>query len=115
VEPCPIDLPISLCVNESGVVPSSSPNFGRLGDMHINKDGSKTMNGDDQKIVHRWNHEVEKPTWVTQSSANIGDVLDHLKLGLDDGTTPDSLIHKDIGKSVGHGFSKFVNPLNFVF
>jgi hypothetical protein len=37
------------------------------------------------------NHEVEKPTWVTQSSANIGDVLDHLKLGLDDGTTPDSL------------------------
>jgi hypothetical protein len=43
---------------------------GRLGDMHINKDGSKTMNGDDQKIVHRWNHEVEKPTWVTQSSAN---------------------------------------------
>jgi hypothetical protein len=50
----------------------------------------------------RWNYELEKPTWVTQSSANIGDVLDHLKLGLDDGTTPDSLIHKDIGKSVGH-------------
>ncbi|VVH62213.1 hypothetical protein BSPWISOX_1455, partial [uncultured Gammaproteobacteria bacterium] len=79
---------------------------GRLGDIHINKDGSKTMNGDDQKIVHRWNHEVEKPTWVTQSSANIGDVLDHLKLGLDDGTTPDSLTYKDIGKSIGHGSTK---------
>jgi hypothetical protein len=58
------------------------------------------------KIVHRWNHEVEKPTWVTQSSANIGDVLDHLKLGLDDGTTPDSLTYKDIGKSIGHGSTK---------
>jgi hypothetical protein len=66
VEPCPIDLPISLCINESGVYANQlytrkylrdTSVTGRLGDMHINKDGSKTMNGDDQKIVHRWNHD----------------------------------------------------------
>jgi hypothetical protein len=27
-------------------------------------------------------------------------------LGLDDGTTPDSLTYKDIGKSIGHGSTK---------
>jgi hypothetical protein len=51
----------------------------------------------DQKIIHRWNYELEKSTWTTQSSKNIGKVLEHLKLGLDDETTPDSLTHKDIG------------------
>jgi hypothetical protein len=51
--------------------------------------------------VHRWNYELEKSTWTTQSSKNIGDVLDRLKLGLDDKTalnTPDTLTHEDIGK-----------------
>jgi hypothetical protein len=33
---------------------------GRLGDMHINENGSKTMGDRDQKIVHRWNYELEK-------------------------------------------------------
>jgi hypothetical protein len=42
------------------------------------------MNSDDQKIIHRWNHESQKSTWTTQSSNNVGKVLDHLKLGLDD-------------------------------
>jgi hypothetical protein len=32
---------------------------------------------------------------------NIGKVLEHLKLGLDDETTPDSLTHKDIGAPIG--------------
>jgi hypothetical protein len=41
---------------------------GRLGDMQVNKDGTKTMNSDDQKIIHRWNHESQKSTWTTQSS-----------------------------------------------
>jgi hypothetical protein len=49
--------------------------------MHINENGSKTMGDRDQKIVHRWNYELEKSTWTTQSSKNIGDVLDRLKLG----------------------------------
>jgi hypothetical protein len=41
---------------------------------------------DDQKIIHRWNHESQKSTWTTQSSNNVGKVLDHLKLGLDNET-----------------------------
>jgi hypothetical protein len=67
---------------------------------------------------------------TTESSNNISKVLEHLKLGLNDETTPDSLMYKDIGESIGRGsmkiafkifwrfnahFSKFVNPLNFVF
>jgi hypothetical protein len=39
-------------------------------------------------------------------SLSVSKVLDHLKLGLNDETTPDSLTHKDIGKSVGHGSMK---------
>jgi hypothetical protein len=35
------------------------------------------MNSDDQKIIHRWNHESQKSTWTTQSSNNVGKVLDH--------------------------------------
>jgi formamidopyrimidine-DNA glycosylase len=54
----------------------------------VNEDGSKTMNDKDQKIIHRWDYEFGKPTWTTQSSKNIGKVLEHLKLGLDDETTP---------------------------
>jgi hypothetical protein len=49
-----------------------------------------------QKIIHRWDYGRAKPTWTTQSSKNISKVLDHLKLGLNDETTPDSLAHKDI-------------------
>jgi hypothetical protein len=79
---------------------------GRLGDMHINKDGSKVMSDKDQKIIHRWNYKFEKSTWTTESSKNVGDVLDSLKLGLDNKTTPDSLMHTDIGKSIGHGSTK---------
>jgi hypothetical protein len=30
------------------------------------------MNDKDQKIIHRWNYELEKSTWATQSSKNIG-------------------------------------------
>jgi hypothetical protein len=73
---------------------------GRLGDMHINKDGSKTMGSRDQKIVYRWNYEYKKSIWATERSANTPDVLDNLKLGLDDATTPDSLTHKDLGQSI---------------
>ncbi|VVH63380.1 hypothetical protein BSPWISOX_1427, partial [uncultured Gammaproteobacteria bacterium] len=79
---------------------------GRLGDIQVNEDGSKTMNDKDQKIIHRWNYELEKSTWTTQSSKNIGKVLEHLKLGLDDETTPDSLTHKDIGVPIGRGSMK---------
>jgi hypothetical protein len=43
---------------------------GRLGDMHINEDGSKTMGDRDQKIIHRWNHESQKSTWTTESCKN---------------------------------------------
>jgi hypothetical protein len=57
-------------------------------------------------IIHRWNYELEKSTWTTQSSKNIGKVLEHLKLGLDDETTPDSLTHKDIGVPIGRGSMK---------
>jgi hypothetical protein len=42
------------------------------------------VRNEDQKIIHRWNYELEKSTWTTQSSKNIGKVLEHLKLGLDD-------------------------------
>jgi hypothetical protein len=65
---------------------------GRLGDIHVNEDGSKTMNEKDQKIIHRWDYGRNRSTWTTQSSKNIAKVLDHLKLGLDDETTPDSLM-----------------------
>jgi hypothetical protein len=27
-----------------------------LGDIHVNEDGSKTMNEKDQKIIHRWDY-----------------------------------------------------------
>jgi hypothetical protein len=37
---------------------------GRLGDMHINEDGSKTMGDRDQKIIHRWNHESDPYTGI---------------------------------------------------
>jgi hypothetical protein len=74
--------------------------------MHINKDGSKIMRDKDQKIIHRWNYKFEKSPWTTESSKNVGDVLDSLKLGLDNKTTPDSLMHTDIGKSIGHGSTK---------
>jgi hypothetical protein len=67
-----------------------------LGDIQVNEDGSKTMNDKDQKIIHRWNYELEKSTWTTQSSKNIGKVL------------------KIFWRFNTH-FSKFVNPLNFVF
>jgi hypothetical protein len=50
------------------------------------EDGSKTMGDRDQKIIHRWNHESQKSTWTTESSNNVGKVLDHLKLGLDNET-----------------------------
>jgi hypothetical protein len=43
--------------------------------MQVNKDGTKTMNSDDQKIIHRWNHESQKSTWTTQSSNNVGKVF----------------------------------------
>ncbi|VVH54836.1 hypothetical protein BSPCLSOX_345, partial [uncultured Gammaproteobacteria bacterium] len=82
---------------------------GRLGDIQVNEDGSKTMNDKDQKIIHRWNYELEKSTWATQSSKNIGKVLDHLKLGLDDETAfnlPDSLTHEDIGEPINEGSTK---------
>jgi hypothetical protein len=52
------------------------------------------------------NYKFEKSTWTTESSKNVGDVLDSLKLGLDNKTTPDSLMHTDIGKSIGHGSTK---------
>ncbi|VVH51237.1 hypothetical protein BPUTSESOX_627, partial [uncultured Gammaproteobacteria bacterium] len=74
---------------------------GRLGDIQVNEDGSKTMNDKDQKIIHRWDYLHERTTWTTQSSANISKVLDHLKLGLGDKTAsniPDSLTYEDIGK-----------------
>jgi hypothetical protein len=48
-----------------------------LGDIQVNEDGSKTMNDKDQKIIHRWDYGLEKSTWATQSSKNIGKVLDH--------------------------------------
>jgi hypothetical protein len=73
---------------------------GRLGDIHVNEDGTKTMNEKDQKIIHRWDYLRGRSTWTTQSSKNIAKVLDHLKLGLDDETAlniPDSLTHEDIG------------------
>jgi hypothetical protein len=38
---------------------------------------SKTMNDKDQKIIHRWDYGFGKPTWTTQSSKNISQVLDH--------------------------------------
>jgi DNA/RNA-binding domain of Phe-tRNA-synthetase-like protein len=43
---------------------------------------SKIMSDKDQKIIHRWNYKFEKSTWTTESSKNVGDVLDSLKLGL---------------------------------
>jgi hypothetical protein len=46
------------------------------------------MNNKNQKIIHRWDYGRAKPTWTTQSSKNISKVLDHLKLGLNDETTP---------------------------
>jgi hypothetical protein len=49
------------------------------------------LNEKDQKIIHRWDYGRNRSTWTTQSSKNIAKVLDHLKLGLDDETTPDSL------------------------
>jgi hypothetical protein len=61
-------------------------------------------------------------TWTTQSSNNVGKVLDHLKLGLDDETAlniPDTLTYEEIGKPIfwrfNTQFSKFINPINFVF
>jgi hypothetical protein len=48
------------------------------------------MNDKDQKIIYRWNYERARPTWTTESSNNISKVLEHLKLGLNDETTPDS-------------------------
>jgi SMC interacting uncharacterized protein involved in chromosome segregation len=59
-------------------------------DIQVNENGSKTMNNKNQKIIHRWDYGRAKPTWTTQSSKNISKVLDHLKLGLNDETTPDS-------------------------
>jgi hypothetical protein len=87
---------------------------GRLGDMHINEDGSKTMGDRDQKIIHRWNHESQKSTWTTESSNNVGDVLDHLKLGLDDKTVlniPDALTYEEIGKPIDKGSTKVAYTL----
>ncbi|WP_143243121.1 C80 family cysteine peptidase, partial [Bathymodiolus azoricus thioautotrophic gill symbiont] len=84
---------------------------GRLGDIHVNEDGSKTMNEKDQKIIHRWDYGRNRSTWTTQSSKNIAKVLDHLKLGLDDETTPDSLMHKDIGEYIGRGAMKVAYTL----
>jgi hypothetical protein len=42
---------------------------GRLGDIQVNEDGSKTMNDKDQKIIHRWNYELEKSTWTFTNTA----------------------------------------------
>jgi hypothetical protein len=44
---------------------------GRLGDIQVNENGSKTMNNKNQKIIHRWDYGRAKPTWTTQSSKNI--------------------------------------------
>jgi hypothetical protein len=82
--------------------------------MHINEDGSKTMGDRDQKIIHRWNHESQKSTWTTESSNNFGDVLDHLKLGLDEKTAlniPDALTYEEIGKPIDKGSTKVAYTL----
>ncbi|CAC9592032.1 hypothetical protein, partial [uncultured Gammaproteobacteria bacterium] len=87
---------------------------GRLGDIHVNEDGSKTMNEKDQKIIHRWDYLRERSTWTTQSSKNIAKVLDHLKLGLDGETAlniPDSLTHEDIGRPINEGSTKVAYTL----
>ncbi|SSC11123.1 hypothetical protein BPUTEOSOX_950, partial [thiotrophic endosymbiont of Bathymodiolus puteoserpentis (Logatchev)] len=75
---------------------------------------SKTMGDRDQKIIHRWNHESQKSTWTTESSNNVGDVLDHLKLGLDDKTAlniPDALTYEEIGKPIDKGSTKVAYTL----
>jgi hypothetical protein len=60
------------------------------------------------KIFWRFNAHFSKFVNPVQSSKNISKVLDHLKLGLNDETTPDSLTHKDIGKSVGLASLKYL-------
>jgi hypothetical protein len=56
-------------------------------------------------------YERARPTWTTESSNNISKVLEHLKLGLNDETTPDSLMYKDIGESIGRGSMKIAYTL----
>jgi hypothetical protein len=60
---------------------------GRIGDIQVNADGSKTMDSPNQKIIHSWDYGNNKPVWTTESSKNIGEVLGYLKLGLNDEVT----------------------------
>jgi hypothetical protein len=83
---------------------------GRIGDIQVNTDGSKTMGSSDQKIVHSWDYGNNRPSWTTESSKNIGEVLDRLKLGVDNEApvldVPNSLTHEDIGEPIGKGVMK---------
>ncbi|CAB5503647.1 hypothetical protein THERMOT_1828, partial [Bathymodiolus thermophilus thioautotrophic gill symbiont] len=68
--------------------------------------GSKTMSDDNKKIIHSWDYGNNRAAWMTESSANVGEVLANLRLGLSDTPIPDSLNHNDIGKKIGNGCTK---------
>ncbi|CAB5496063.1 C80 family cysteine peptidase, partial [Bathymodiolus thermophilus thioautotrophic gill symbiont] len=82
---------------------------GRLSNMQINADGSKTMSDDNKKIIHNWNYENSRAVWTIEKSAHVGEVLASLKLGLGDTPPvdiPDSLTHEDLGKFINKGATK---------
>ncbi|WP_202753113.1 C80 family cysteine peptidase, partial [Bathymodiolus thermophilus thioautotrophic gill symbiont] len=81
---------------------------GRVGDMQINPDGSKTMAKNGQKTIHNWDYEGKQPVWQTIDAKRTGKILKSLKLGLGDtpSNIPDSLDYNDIGNKEGDGIMK---------